>query len=81
MDIEASEQAAFLPEQVETILMQAIELVLKNEVYGELVSRSRLLRCSTSIRYRIDANLDLWRFLPPSHRSRSEGTALGGRYL
>jgi hypothetical protein len=37
MDIEASEQAAFLPEQVETILMQAIELVLKNEVYGESV--------------------------------------------
>lgn len=35
MDIEASEQAAFLPEQVETILMGAIEHVLKNEVYAE----------------------------------------------
>ncbi|KAG5190464.1 Tctex-1 [Tribonema minus] len=35
MDIEASEQTAFLPEQVEGILMAAIDAVLKNEVYVE----------------------------------------------
>jgi hypothetical protein len=33
--VESSEQAAFLPEQVEAILMQTIESVLNNEVYGE----------------------------------------------
>jgi hypothetical protein len=37
MDIEASEQTAFLPEQVEGILMAAIDSVLKNEVYGESI--------------------------------------------
>ena len=55
--VERSEQAAFLPELVEGILMQSIQSTLDNEVYGEHARASCSPSCfSCQVRRR--ANLD-----------------------
>lgn len=57
MDIETSEQLAFIPEQVESILMTVVDGILRTEVYLEEKVRWRWLsfskvmtgrRCSSS---------------------------------
>lgn len=45
MDIETSEQLAFIPEQVESILMTVIDGILRTEVYMEERVRIPFSRC------------------------------------
>ncbi len=56
MDIETSEQLAFIPEQVESILMTVVDGILRTEVYLEEKVREGLHVCSESmLRARADA--------------------------
>lgn len=58
MDIETSEQLAFIPEQVESILMTVVDGILRTEVYLEEKVRESLLILKPSIhvdRTRADA--------------------------
>lgn len=49
MDIETSEQLAFIPEQVESILMTVIDGILRTEVYvEEKVGIPRMIRVAVS---------------------------------